>query len=115
MRALRLPQWPRDADVAVSLTFDGDREPAWLSRGEQFATRLSTLSEVRFNVVRGLSRIPELLNQLGISGTFCVTGLSGSASDWMSGHTSEPRVQRDAGHLGRPTWATSRQLQGRQA
>ena len=57
--------WPDGADVAVSLTFDVDAESGWLSEGEAYARRLSTLSEARYGVTRGLPRILEILRRDG--------------------------------------------------
>jgi peptidoglycan/xylan/chitin deacetylase (PgdA/CDA1 family) len=74
MSDLELPEWPDGAEVAVSLTFDVDAESAWLSRGPEYASRLSTLSEVRFGVTRGLPRILALLGELDVTATFYVTG-----------------------------------------
>ena len=51
--------WPGGAEVAVSLTFDVDAESGWLGTDPAYATRLSTLSEGRFGITRGLPRILE--------------------------------------------------------
>ena len=51
----------RGAEVAVSLTFDVDAESGWLGTDPAYARRLSTLSEGRFGVTRGLPRILEIL------------------------------------------------------
>ncbi len=66
--------WPDGHQVAVSLTFDVDAEAGFLGDGEQYARRLTTLSEGRFGVTRGLPRILTLLHQHGIHGTFFVPG-----------------------------------------
>jgi peptidoglycan/xylan/chitin deacetylase (PgdA/CDA1 family) len=71
---LTLPAWPNGADVAVSLTFDVDAECGWLGEGEEYARRLTILSEARYSVTRGLPRILDLLDQNGIHGTFYVPG-----------------------------------------
>jgi peptidoglycan/xylan/chitin deacetylase (PgdA/CDA1 family) len=68
------PVWPNGADVAVSLTFDVDGESAWLGRGVEYESRLTTMSEARFGIVRGLPRILDLLRELRISATFYVPG-----------------------------------------
>ena len=62
MRGMRT-DWPDGADVAVSLTFDVDAESGWLGEGEAYARRLSTLSEGRYGVTRGLPRILEILRE----------------------------------------------------
>ena len=49
--------WPNDARAAISLTFDVDAETGWLGEDPAYAHRLSTLSEARFGITRGLPRI----------------------------------------------------------
>ena len=66
--------WPDGHQVAVSLTFDVDAEAGFLGDGEQYSRRLTTLSEGRFGVTRGLPRILALLARYGIRGTFFVPG-----------------------------------------
>lgn len=66
--------WPEEADVAVALTFDVDAESGWLSEGEEYAGRLTTLSEARFGVTRGLPRILDALEDLEVEATFYVPG-----------------------------------------
>jgi peptidoglycan/xylan/chitin deacetylase (PgdA/CDA1 family) len=66
--------WPGGAQVAVCLTFDVDAEAGYLGEGEQFTRRLTTLSEGRFSVTRGVPRILSFLRELGIKGTFFVPG-----------------------------------------
>jgi len=68
--------WPGGADVAVSLTFDVDAEAGWIGTGRPYEHRLTSLSEARYGVVRGLPRILELLGAHDIRGTFFVPGLS---------------------------------------
>ena len=66
--------WPGGAQVAVSFTFDVDAEAGWLGEGEEYARRLTILSEGRFGVVRGLPRIQELLTRHEIAASFFVPG-----------------------------------------
>jgi peptidoglycan-N-acetylglucosamine deacetylase len=66
--------WPQGAAVAVSLTFDVDAEAGFLGDGPEYARRLTTLSEGRFGVVRGVPRILELLGRHAIPATFFVPG-----------------------------------------
>lgn len=66
--------WPNGAKVAVSLTFDVDAEAGVLGEGTQYAKRLTSLSEGRFGVTRGLPRILNLLRLYGIPATFFVPG-----------------------------------------
>jgi peptidoglycan/xylan/chitin deacetylase (PgdA/CDA1 family) len=58
--------------ATVCLTFDVDAE-AGLG-GQRGEDRLTTLSERRFGIARGLPRILELLERLGIRATFYVPG-----------------------------------------
>ena len=68
--------WPGGADVAVSLTFDVDAEAGWIGTGRPYEHRLTSLSEARYGVVRGLPRILELLGAYDMRGTFFVPGLT---------------------------------------
>jgi peptidoglycan/xylan/chitin deacetylase (PgdA/CDA1 family) len=74
MTAIPLPAWPGGADVAVSLTFDVDAEAGWLGEDSAYERRLSTLSEARYGITRGLPRIRELLQREQIPATFYVPG-----------------------------------------
>ncbi len=91
MRGMRT-DWPEGADVAVSLTFDVDAESGWLGEGEAYARRLSTLSEGRYGVTRGLPRILEILRATGVRATFYVPG------DTAERHTEALREVMAAGH-----------------
>ena len=66
--------WPNDAQAAISLTFDVDAETGWLGEDPAYANRLSTLSEARFGITRGLPRILDLLAKHDIKATFYVPG-----------------------------------------
>ncbi|MBO1268244.1 polysaccharide deacetylase family protein [Arthrobacter cavernae] len=66
--------WPGHKAAAVSLTFDVDAEAGWLGEGEEYARRLTILSEGRYGVTRGVPRILELLARYGIPATFFVPG-----------------------------------------
>jgi peptidoglycan/xylan/chitin deacetylase (PgdA/CDA1 family) len=66
--------WPGDAEVAVSLTFDVDADSGFLGDSPTYARRLSSLSEARFGVVRGLPRIVALLQRRGLDASFFVPG-----------------------------------------
>lgn len=66
--------WPGGARVAVALTFDVDAEVGWLCEGQEYRRRLTTLSEVRFGITRGLPRILDLLTELDLGATFFVPG-----------------------------------------
>jgi peptidoglycan-N-acetylglucosamine deacetylase len=66
--------WPGGKDVAVTLSFDVDAETGVFSMGDQWLNRLSTLSDGRFSVVRGVPRILELLRRYELKSTFFVPG-----------------------------------------
>src|SRR5215475_6590657 len=68
--------WPGGADAAVCLTFDVDAEAGWIGTGRPYDHRLTSLSEARYGVVRGLPRILDLLARHNIRGTFFVPGLT---------------------------------------
>jgi peptidoglycan/xylan/chitin deacetylase (PgdA/CDA1 family) len=74
MQSLALPSWPDGAEVAVSLTFDVDAETSWLSKSAAYERRLTTLSESRYGVGRGLSRVFELLRECSLPATFYIPG-----------------------------------------
>jgi hypothetical protein len=66
--------WPEGAEVAVSLTFDVDAESGWLGTDPAYAGRLSTLSEARYGITRGLPRILDILRRHDVRATFYVPG-----------------------------------------
>lgn len=66
--------WPQSKSVAVSLTFDVDAEAGLLGESPTYARRLTSLSEGRFGVVRGVPRILELLRRHHIPASFFVPG-----------------------------------------
>lgn len=72
--SLPMPEWPDEAEVAVCLTFDVDAETAWLAESSESERRLSSLSERRYGIARGLPRILELLQNHSARGTFYVPG-----------------------------------------
>lgn len=74
MSAIDLKSWPGAAEVAVAITFDVDAECGWLGEGEQYRERLTTLSEARYGVTRGVPRILELLDEFDVPATFYVPG-----------------------------------------
>lgn len=91
-RSLPLPGWPNGASVAVSLTFDVDAESGWLGESQDYARRLTTLSEGRFGIVRGLPRILGLLAEYELKATFYVPG------DTAERHADAVRAIAAAGH-----------------
>ena len=84
--------WPDGAEVAVSLTFDVDAESGWLGEDSAYERRLSTLSEARYGITRGLPRILEILDRHQIGGTFYVPG------DTAERHQDAIKRRRDEGH-----------------
>ncbi len=66
--------WPGGCRVAVSLTFDADAESGFLGDSPDYARRLTSLSEGRFGVVRGVPRILAMLKAHAIEATFFVPG-----------------------------------------
>jgi peptidoglycan-N-acetylglucosamine deacetylase len=78
-RPIPLPTWPDGADVAVSLTFDVDGDPAWRGMDAQYRRRLSTLSQFRYGLVRGLPRLLALLADRSVPATFYVPGATAHA------------------------------------
>jgi peptidoglycan/xylan/chitin deacetylase (PgdA/CDA1 family) len=89
---LSRPTWPDGAQVAVALTFDVDAEAGVLGDGPEYRTRLTSLSEGRYGVVRGVDRILAALDELDICGTFYVPG------DTAERHSDVVRRIYDAGH-----------------
>jgi peptidoglycan-N-acetylglucosamine deacetylase len=74
MSEIALPRWPDGAQVAVTLSFDVDAEAGWLGEGDAYSRRLTSLSEGRFGVTRGLPRILALLQDQQIPATFYIPG-----------------------------------------
>ena len=60
--------------IPISLTFDVDAEAGWLGEGDEYARRLTILSEGRYGVIRGIPRIVDLLARYDIPATFFVPG-----------------------------------------
>jgi peptidoglycan/xylan/chitin deacetylase (PgdA/CDA1 family) len=61
--------------VGVSLSFDVDAEAGLACRPGSFEGRLSSLSEARFAIVRGIGRVLELLTEYRVAATFYVPGV----------------------------------------
>ncbi|MGE0066580.1 MAG: polysaccharide deacetylase [Solirubrobacterales bacterium] len=66
--------WPGGAAVAVSFSFDVDAESGFLGEGDEYARRITALSEGAFGVRRGVPRILELLARWRVPATFFVPG-----------------------------------------
>lgn len=84
--------FPGGASAAVSLTFDVDAEAGWLGEGEEYARRLTILSEGRYGVTRGVPRILDLLRRFEIPATFFVPGYTAEV------HPALVETLLDAGH-----------------
>lgn len=84
--------WPNGARTAISLTFDVDAESGWLGEDPAYADRLSTLSEARYGITRGLPRILDTLRRHDIKATFYVPGYTAER------HGDAIRRIADAGH-----------------
>jgi peptidoglycan/xylan/chitin deacetylase (PgdA/CDA1 family) len=72
MVEIPLPTWPDDADVCVALTFDVDAHVGADIFG--YRGKLTTTSELRYGLVRGLPRILKTLDRMDIRSTFYVPG-----------------------------------------
>lgn len=84
--------WPGGARCAATLCFDVDAESSYLSMGQQYARRLSSLSQGRYGVRRGLPRILDLLDAYNIGATFYVPGYTAEL------YPDEIGEIRDSGH-----------------
>lgn len=98
--------FPGGATTAVSFTFDVDAEAGWLGEGEEYARRLTILSEGRYGVVRGVPRILELLRRYDIPATFFVPGYTAQVHPGLV----ETLLQDGRGRP--PRLSTSAQRQG---
>lgn len=67
--------WPDRAEVAVSFTFDVDAESSYLGKGPKFERCLSTLSDARFGITRGVPKVLALLSKHKLPATFFVPGI----------------------------------------
>jgi peptidoglycan-N-acetylglucosamine deacetylase len=71
---LTTPHWDDKASAAVSLTFDLDAESSLLALDDAYNERLTSLSESRYGITRGVPRILDLLASDTIHATFYVPG-----------------------------------------
>ena len=72
-RRLTPKQWPNNARVAVSITFDDDNESYLLAAGD---TSPTTLSAAEFGAKSGLPRILRLLDKYQLPSTFFIPAVS---------------------------------------
>jgi peptidoglycan/xylan/chitin deacetylase (PgdA/CDA1 family) len=66
--------WPAPYRSAMFLSFDVDAESAWTSKDAVHAERLVTMSYGAYEARVGTPKLLELLDQLGLKGTFFITG-----------------------------------------
>lgn len=66
--------WPAPYRSAMFLSFDVDAESAWTSKDAAHAERLVTMSYGAYEARVGTPKLLELLDQLGLKGTFFITG-----------------------------------------
>ncbi len=66
--------WPTPYRSAMFLSFDVDAESAWTSKDAGHAERLVTMSYGAYEARVGTPKLLELLDQLGLKGTFFITG-----------------------------------------
>jgi peptidoglycan/xylan/chitin deacetylase (PgdA/CDA1 family) len=91
-RDVSVPALPDGTDVAVAITFDVDAEAGWLGESATYQHRLTTMSEARFGVVRGLPRLKAILDKHDIPATFYIPG------DTAERHASDLQFLRDSRH-----------------
>src|SRR4051794_15910089 len=90
-RTLQSRRGEMSADVL--LTFDFDAESPWLAPDSEEATRdLTQLSWGAFGARRGIARICDLLDGLGVAATFFVPGWTADA------HPDQVRRLYERGH-----------------
>ena len=66
--------WPGAARVAVAMTFDVDAESPYLGMGDNYVRLLSTMSDARLGIRRGMPKLLALLHEYSTPATFCVPG-----------------------------------------
>ncbi len=84
--------WPKNARIAVMLTFDFDAESGWLSRDPAHKDRPGVLSQGTYGVKVGVPRILRILKAERVPATFYIPG-------WViEQHPDEAKMIRDAGY-----------------
>src|SRR5688572_18353508 len=78
--------WPNGARVAVSFTFDVDAETPYLGMDPKFHRLLSTLSDGRFGITRGMPRILSLFRERGVRGSFYIPEETARRHPQVVGH-----------------------------
>ncbi len=72
MQRLNLPSWPNGCLACVCLTFDVDADVGAEWRGLE--QKLTSRSEARYGITRGLPRLLDVLDEVSVPGTFYVPG-----------------------------------------
>src|SRR5579875_1189514 len=88
-RPLRPEQWPRDARVAVALSFDSDHETTALRTGDVHPGRLS---QGEYGARVAVPRILDLLDRHGVPASFFIPAVSALL------HPEEVRACTAGGH-----------------
>jgi peptidoglycan/xylan/chitin deacetylase (PgdA/CDA1 family) len=84
--------WPKNAKVAVTLTFDFDAESGWLSRDPALKDRPGIMSQGWYGAKIGVPRILDLLKKEKLPATFFIPG-------WVvEKYPTESKRIRDAGY-----------------
>lgn len=65
-------EWPNEAKVAVTLTFDLDAETVWWSDADTMTANKSSLSQGRYGPTVAVPKILALLEKHGINATFFI-------------------------------------------
>lgn len=90
--------WPAPYRAAMFLSFDVDAESAWTSKDAGHAERLVTMSYGAYEARVGTPKLLELLDQLGLKGTFFITGWAVDAYPAMA--EAIVRAGHEIGHHG---------------
>ena len=84
--------WPKNARIAVTLTFDFDAESGWLSRDPALAERPGIMSQGHYGPKVGVDRILSVLKAEKLPATFFIPG-------WVAEkYPDESKRIRDAGY-----------------
>ncbi|MGY2048425.1 polysaccharide deacetylase family protein [Methylobacterium sp. JK268] len=90
--------WPAPYRSAMFLSFDVDAESAWTSKDAGHAERLVTMSYGAYEARVGTPKLLDLLDQLGLKGTFFITGWAVDAYPAMA--EAIVRAGHEIGHHG---------------
>jgi peptidoglycan/xylan/chitin deacetylase (PgdA/CDA1 family) len=90
--------WPSKQQAAMFLSFDVDAESAWTAKDPAHYERLVTMSYGGFEARVGVPKLLELLDQLGLTATFFITGWAIEAHPAMA--ESILQAGHEIGHHG---------------